>query len=90
MRIDAYRSVRNRTKYLLVPAGTNIGTAFPSISQTHPDLQSISPFLMDEEFQTGDPRAGFNTGQILSHIAEDGFAIASTTLTILRSTIHRA
>lgn len=87
MKIDIYKSVRNGSKYLSVPAGTDVaGTPFPSTLD--PDLHKLSPFKTSFDIQPGESRVGLNSDDIIRQITEQKFATHSTTVTVTVSILQ--
>jgi uncharacterized protein YcgL (UPF0745 family) len=81
MLIDIYKSARNRTKYLAVPANTDLsGHAFPSTLD--PDLHEVISPLTTKDFQRGEKHIGVDTDKALDDLQRDGFAVFGATITV--------
>ena len=86
MKIDIYKSVKNGTKYLSVPAGTDIGNkSFPA--DLDPDLLSLSPFNTSLDIQPSDNRVALNSADIIQQINGKGFATHTATITVTIRTV---
>lgn len=71
--IDIYRSSLDRSKYLSVPAGSDLSSmAFPS--DTDGDYQSVSIYKQDVGIESGKTAVGLDVDDILGQIAARGFA----------------
>jgi hypothetical protein len=90
MKIDIYRSNKDRTKFLSVPTGTNINTMqFPA--GLDPDLQP--PLLVQAErgmdIAYGQPRIGLNVDDIMAQIGKKGFAVHGININVTMSPAGR-
>jgi hypothetical protein len=81
MKIDIYKSVKNGTKYISVPANADIEKmAFPASLDT--DLLSLSPFKTALDIQPGDGRVALNSADIIDQINKNGYATHTATVTV--------
>lgn len=72
MKIDIYRSRKNSTKYLSVPAGTDVSAMkFPA--NLDPDLRELCPFK-SSDVSPGDKRIAANGDEVIAQIKRQGFA----------------
>lgn len=71
--IDIYRSSLDRSKYLSVPAGTDLASmAFPA--DTDGDYQTVSIYKQGVDIESGKPAVGLDVDDLLGQIAKQGFA----------------
>jgi len=88
MKIDIYKSVKNGTKYLSVPAGTDMSSKqFPA--DLDPDLLTLSPFKTSLDIQPGDHRAALDSADVVQQINDRGFATHTATVTVTIMTVQR-
>lgn len=71
--IDIYRSSTDRSKYLSVPTGSNLGEMVFPVG-TDSDLQSVSLYKQNVEIVAGKPAVGLDVADILAQIEARGFA----------------
>jgi hypothetical protein len=69
MRIDIYQSNVNSTKFLTVPAGTDLST----LKVRDTDYVSVKPFKTDRECNEGDSRIAFDSDAAIAAIKADGY-----------------
>lgn len=79
MKIDIYRSTKNKSKFISVPSGTSPKTLLPA--NIDPDLKSLSPFKTID-VQTTDKRAGLDGPDIIQQISKNGYAIHGAKITV--------
>lgn len=71
--IDIYRSSTDRSKYLSVPANSDLAAmVFPA--DTDSDLQSVSLYKQNVEIELGKTAVGLDVQDILGQISKNGFA----------------
>jgi hypothetical protein len=73
MKIDIYRSQKNATKYLSVPAGADPGKLKLS-ADFDPDLKQLAPFKKGLDINPGDETIGMNPAEIIEQIKKHGYA----------------
>lgn len=74
MKIDIYKSTKNGSKYLSVPAGTDVKKyKFPT--NIDADLLSLSPFKTNWDIAEDDNRVAFDSRPVINDINENGYAI---------------
>lgn len=71
--IDIYRSSTDRSKYLSIPTGAELGEmVFPA--DTDSDLQSVSLYKPNVTIEAGKTAVGLDVNDILSQIDARGYA----------------
>lgn len=73
MKIDIYRSNTNTTKYLSVPAGTDVRNLQLPADFDH-DLLRLSVFKSEHEIQPGVPYVALDADAVIRQIQERGYA----------------
>lgn len=73
MKIDIYKSNANKTKFLTVPAGSDI----TKLSVPDTDYVSVSPFKKDREIAKGDSRIAFDSDAAIASIQTKGYYLHS-------------
>ncbi len=74
MKVDIYKSTKNSTKYLTVPADTDVQKyKFPADMDA--DLLSLSPFKTSLDINANDNRVALDSKQVIDDINKKGFAI---------------
>jgi len=81
MKIDIYRSATDCTKYLSVPAGTDV-TEFAFPKDLDKDLRTLSPFKTQHEIIPGRPYVALDAKDVARQIKERGFAVHGAKVTI--------
>ncbi|WP_347888607.1 hypothetical protein ABHF54_02500 [Nitrosomonas europaea] len=81
VRIDIYRSNSNSSKYLSVPAGTDV-TKLSVPEEFDKDLISLSPFKSEHEIVKGKPYIALNPDDVINQIEKSGYAIHGATISI--------
>ena len=80
MTIDVYCSVKNNTKYLSVPAGTDVAVlSFPI--EFDRDLCELRPFKKRLEIIPGKPYIALDSDDIAKQIAAKGYATHASEIT---------
>ncbi len=84
MKIDIYKSTKNGTKYLSVPAGTDVKKyKFPP--NIDPDLLSLLPFKTSLDIKEEDNRVAIDSRQVINEINKNGYAIHGAKIEVRRS-----
>jgi hypothetical protein len=74
MKIDVYRSTKNQTRFLSVPAGADPKKMiFPETFDS--DLRDVEPYHSGLDIQSGDQRIGLNSAEIIGQINKYGYAV---------------
>ena len=81
MKVDTYNSVKNSSKMLTVPTGTDIAKmTFPE--DIDPDLLDLSLLHGDIDIFPGDKRVAFDSRDIISQIEKKGHATHGVQITM--------
>lgn len=81
MKIDIYRSNKSASKYLSVPAGTDLNTLKLPLN-IDPDLMTLSPFKTSMDINEDTNRVALDARQVLLDISRNGYAIHGAVIEI--------
>jgi hypothetical protein len=81
MKIDTYRSTKNKGKFVSVPSGTSPKTLLPA--NIDPDLKSLSLFKTVDDVQVTDKRIALDSADIIQQISKNGYAIHGAEITVV-------
>ncbi|MGR6861790.1 hypothetical protein ACU5EH_20860 [Aliivibrio salmonicida] len=77
MKIDIYKSKKNKSKYLSVTSGLDVKTlSLPT--NIDPDLRDLVLFKKDLEINSLTPRIGLDEVEVEKQINDKGYAIHAT------------
>jgi hypothetical protein len=88
MKIDIYRSTKNRSKFLSVPAGTEVAK-MPFPAKLDLDLRNVFRFKCEHEIIPNKHYIALDAQDVVNQIESNGFAQHSATITATTTVVSK-